>query len=66
MKYLLNIYGIFNWANETQTTEQVKKLLLATVNEGGTFFNSAAILNKLRVFQGIFDLAKEILTTDVV
>jgi hypothetical protein len=37
--------------------------VLATDNEGGTVLNSAATLNKIELFKGIFNLTKEILTT---
>jgi hypothetical protein len=34
-------------------------LSLATDNEGSTVFNSVSKFNKIEVFQGIFNLAKE-------
>jgi len=50
--------GIFNWAEENVTTEEVNKLLLATGNKGSTVFHVAGISRKLEVLQGIFNWAK--------
>jgi hypothetical protein len=39
-------------------------LLLTTDNEGWTVFHRAAYAHKIEVFQGIFNFAKENLTTE--
>jgi hypothetical protein len=49
-----------------QTTEGENKLLLATDKEERAIFHVAAVFCVLGLFQGMLNLAKEILTTEEV
>jgi hypothetical protein len=55
-----DISGNINLVNGNLTPEEVHKLFLATDNKGRTGFLEAGQLWKLKLFQGIFNLAKRI------
>jgi hypothetical protein len=53
------LQGICNLAKENLTTEELRKLLSDTDNEGRTVFHKAANFNEIEIFQVIFNLAKK-------